>query len=700
MDFNGYTFDQIFTADPKETDKVAANALVLIFAPDDTTRTPLALRTNDGRPVANPVQTNAHGFGGVFIADIQRVAWAAGEFSGFFTSYDGMAAESRLNRVASEESAVSSATSAGEASAARLAAEAAADMAADAAAAEVQEQLGATVAEATAAREAAELAAALVEAPADDVTAALVGNPETLTGAALSAAYASRPYSGSRAVGQGELVLNVRDFGAMGDGVADDTAAIAMAIAAIPATGARLYIPAGTYLHSGILVSGKAHFEITGPGELMAATAWVNEYLKIVNCTDFIISGISSKHQNPSARRTATAARGFTFQNCARFTVANCRSYNTEGVGLMVLNSSYGRIIGNTIHDTMADGIGVYGPCAFITVANNQVSESGDDAIAVVAVQSEAGPATDITITANTSYHSKSRGIAVVGGKRVTISANSVSAPRNAGIYIASEGSRSTRGSEQITVVGNAISEANTYGAVTQYAGIHVVSSVPAQSVQDIIIAENTVASSAWRGIMIGSGGPGVYRVQVRANIVKQAAGIGIHLQAVTDVQVTGNQVHSTVGGGIATTTDTAGLVIISDNALRDPCLDAASATVGISIQSLSTMGVLAGNSVIDGTAVMTQAIQSSAGFAIIGNQTNLKSVGGGIDATHRINATLLVGGATETSGTGGGKGVVGLRNASTVPTINPTLGGVFYVETGALKYRGSSGTVTTIAPA
>lgn len=35
-----------------------------------------------------------------------------------------------------------------------------------------------------------------------------------------------------------------------------------------------------------------------------------------------------------------------------------------------------------------------------------------------------------------------------------------------------------------------------------------------------------------------------------------------------------------------------------------------------------------------------------------------------------------------------------------TAPTANPTGGGVLYVEAGALKYRGSSGTVTTIAAA
>jgi len=48
----------------------------------------------------------------------------------------------------------------------------------------------------------------------------------------------------------------------------------------------------------------------------------------------------------------------------------------------------------------------------------------------------------------------------------------------------------------------------------------------------------------------------------------------------------------------------------------------------------------------------------------------------------------------------GGGAGVLGIANAATVPTSNPTGGGILYVEAGALKYRGSSGTITTLGAA
>lgn len=60
-------------------------------------------------------------------------------------------------------------------------------------------------------------------------------------------------------------------------------------------------------------------------------------------------------------------------------------------------------------------------------------------------------------------------------------------------------------------------------------------------------------------------------------------------------------------------------------------------------------------------------------------------------------NGNLAV---NSTGSFGGGTGVVFLANRSVAPSTNPAGGGVLYCESGALKFRGSSGTVTTIAPA
>lgn len=48
----------------------------------------------------------------------------------------------------------------------------------------------------------------------------------------------------------------------------------------------------------------------------------------------------------------------------------------------------------------------------------------------------------------------------------------------------------------------------------------------------------------------------------------------------------------------------------------------------------------------------------------------------------------------------GGGFKVIYIANRAAAPTSNPSGGGILYTESGALKYRGSSGTVTTIAAA
>lgn len=71
-----------------------------------------------------------------------------------------------------------------------------------------------------------------------------------------------------------------------------------------------------------------------------------------------------------------------------------------------------------------------------------------------------------------------------------------------------------------------------------------------------------------------------------------------------------------------------------------------------------------------------------------------------GTNDQERIRLTasgLGIGGASFGGGTGA---IVFIANAATVPTTNPSDGGVMYSEGGALKWRGSSGTVTTIANA
>lgn len=63
------------------------------------------------------------------------------------------------------------------------------------------------------------------------------------------------------------VVYNVRDYGAKGDGATDDTNAILLALSDIPASGGTLYFPPGTYVISArILIIAQSNIHIRGDG--------------------------------------------------------------------------------------------------------------------------------------------------------------------------------------------------------------------------------------------------------------------------------------------------------------------------------------------------------------------------------------------------------------------------------------------------
>lgn len=83
-----------------------------------------------------------------------------------------------------------------------------------------------------------------------------------------------------------------------------------------------------------------------------------------------------------------------------------------------------------------------------------------------------------------------------------------------------------------------------------------------------------------------------------------------------------------------------------------------------------------------------------------IANSSGQLIIRNGTDAREELvfDGTGNVGIGTIDFGSGAG-GVMGIVNA-TAPSGTPTGGGVLYVESGALKYKGSSGTITTLGVA
>lgn len=96
-----------------------------------------------------------------------------------------------------------------------------------------------------------------------------------------------------------KIALNVWDYGAMGGGIVDDTAAIVLAEAARSAIGATLIFPAKTYKHSGITIDRELGGGWIGmPGARFIPTAnsvvlmdLTNAIISSANWRDFCIEG-------------------------------------------------------------------------------------------------------------------------------------------------------------------------------------------------------------------------------------------------------------------------------------------------------------------------------------------------------------------------------------------------------------------------
>ncbi|HKX73157.1 MAG TPA: right-handed parallel beta-helix repeat-containing protein [Candidatus Saccharimonadales bacterium] len=352
-------------------------------------------------------------------------------------------------------------------------------------------------------------------------------------------------------VGKGDLVINVKDYGATGDGSTDDTAAIAGAVAALT-SGSTLYFPGGTYVTSQVLLSGKSNFKITGAGATIRGSNTANAVLRLSTCTFFEVSGLNVHHANASVRNST--GHGMHLSNCTDYLVAHNTVYGTAAAGIISFTGSRGTVSANSVHDTLADGIHHTKGSSSITVTGNNLVNTGDDSLAVVSYLADGAICTDISLTGNTVYQANARGIAVVGGENVTISGNTVRTTKSAGIYVSQESSWNTYGVNTVAVVGNTVKDANTYSPAFAAASIHVSGFDSSNIVQGVHIASNIITGgNAWMIYAVAQAQAQITRLTISANLCNgpNVASPGIRLTAVTDSVVNGNTVRYAFTNGI-----------------------------------------------------------------------------------------------------------------------------------------------------
>jgi polygalacturonase len=253
--------------------------------------------------------------------------------------------------------------------------------------------------------------------------------------------------------------VNVKDFGAHGDGLIDDTRAIQSAINNLT-EGDILFFPKGTYKYSDIITIENINITLLSNHSTLLATSDRQALWIKANHTKIIGFDLISDFEDT---RQGDPAFSHIVLDWAHDTeIRNNYISGGRETGIIAFNSHYYKIVNNSIADTKADSIHNTEGSSNALIVNNTIIRSGDDGIAVVSYVPYEKLCQNIQIIGNQVINNKGgRGISVVGGEHIRILDNHIESTTAAGIIIASEKSYNTYGNKHITIRNNEIHEAN-----------------------------------------------------------------------------------------------------------------------------------------------------------------------------------------------------------------------------------------------
>lgn len=400
-------------------------------------------------------------------------------------------------------------------------------------------------------------------------------------------------------------VVNVKDYGAVGDGVTDDASAVQDAIDSSP-SNTEVIFPNGTFLigASGLSINGKSKFRLTGIGATIKLDAVATQTLATFGSTAISVDScsdvtVSSLHIDGNAK----ASNLIGLRNCTDCKIVGNECYD-GGVNALIFSvgGTRNRFIDNNTHDAIGAARGLW-------IGNiNTVEHENDPAIR--GNRSYSNPATGIGGTAtgaiidgNHSLDNAGAGIALGAvdspdnyrrtvisnnicrgnsfhgiqsdastdaqySEHVTVTGNICEENAAAGIYVLRardwvvsnnicrdndfDGTGNSNGIEvdrakRVVVSGNLCEDTRSGGSRTQEIGIRVVAQVAALDIEDVLVVGNICRNNTTSGINVSNSGSGtISGVSIFGNMANDNAINGInvtHASAgnVTEITVVGN---------------------------------------------------------------------------------------------------------------------------------------------------------------
>lgn len=301
-------------------------------------------------------------------------------------------------------------------------------------------------------------------------------------------------------------------FGALGDGVTDDTAPIQQALDALLTTADTLtFSPTKVYLHSGVLRARKTG-RITG-GTLIAT----NEA-----SSSFQITAPNVTLTKMTLMARATTRRWDAAEQMKLYIAKTASNVNVSSVTIdgsaaagVYVGGTNGFVLADVIvQNTRADAIHITGGASNGKVARPIVKNPGDDGVAVVSYNT-AVPCSNIQVVSPRLYGQKwGRGFSVVGGTGITYTDVYSDGSGCAAIYIAAESEWNSHPCKNIVFDGGRLINSNTVTAV-DHGAVLIYNSQAGQvnsdiTIKNLTIKDTRVDTSRQTGLVQYNGGTSV----------------------------------------------------------------------------------------------------------------------------------------------------------------------------------------------
>ena len=316
------------------------------------------------------------------------------------------------------------------------------------------------------------------------------------------------------------ISVSVESYGAIGDGVTDNTIALNAAFSKA-APGSTLEIPSGrTYAHNDLVHVVVPGLHIHGGGRLLATNegrsgVWID-------ADRVVLEDVVLEMKSTSRRWEEYETMKLRLMNARGIVVRNVTIEGAAAAGIYVGNTHDFLIDRVIVRNTRADAIHHTEGSTYGTILRPDISNPGDDGVAFVSYRQDGVMVSNMVLQSPVfRFSTHGRAFSVVGGRDIVMNDLYAEDSDAAALYIAAEPSFDTLGVSNVKVNGGVFVRSNQDEQI-DHGSILVYNGQPNQVIENITINNirviNTKRTHSWEvGILTaGSKDGSVRRIKIR----------------------------------------------------------------------------------------------------------------------------------------------------------------------------------------